>query len=204
MADKTFIEVYLGDFAANWERAATRAQAGDRRGRGLCARRRLRARHDVRLHHRRRQRQIRPARNQARRHARHRRHAAPHPRRRQGQSHGHLPHRPHDGRRRGRARGPRGARRAAGQAARRSDEGRRNDRLDVAAVGDGRQGSGQPRVRDRRSPKACASSAGCSTRCSPPTIRRKAWPPSSTSGRRTSKTNRIVIPAPPNAAVRRI
>jgi hypothetical protein len=52
-------------------------QAGDRRGGRLRARRRLRARDDVRHHHRRRHRQVRPARDQARRHPRRRRHAAP-------------------------------------------------------------------------------------------------------------------------------
>ena len=76
-----------------------RAQADCGGGRGLCARRRLRARHALRHHHRRRQRQIRPARDQARRHPRHRRHAAAHARGRQGQGDGHDPDRPHDGRR---------------------------------------------------------------------------------------------------------
>ena len=46
------------------------AQAVDRGGRRLCARRRLRGGDDGRLHHRRRQREVRPARDQARRHAR--------------------------------------------------------------------------------------------------------------------------------------
>ena len=55
----------------------------------------------------------------------------------------------------------------------RSDEGRRHHRDDVAAVGARRQGSGQSRVRVPL-PKAWYSSAVFSTRCSPPTIRRKA------------------------------
>ena len=76
------------------DRVGALPQADHRRGRGLCARRRLRARHDVRHHHRRRQRRIRPARDQARRHAGHRRHAAADPRRRQGQGDGDVPDRP--------------------------------------------------------------------------------------------------------------
>ena len=62
------------NFFAGWETVTAHPQARDRRGRRLCARRRLRAGDDVRLHHRRRQRQVRPARDQARRHARHGRH----------------------------------------------------------------------------------------------------------------------------------
>ena len=116
MADKSYIDVYLGNFAANQDRDRARAQADGRGGRGLRARRRLRARDAVRPHHRRRQRQVRPARDQARRHSRHRRHPAAHPRGRQGQGDGPDPHRPHDGRGRGRARGPRRARRAGGRA----------------------------------------------------------------------------------------
>ena len=72
--------------------------------------------------------QIRPARDQARRHAGHRRHAAADPRRRQGEGDGDVPHRPHDGRRGGRALGPRRARRAGRRAARRGAEGGRHDR----------------------------------------------------------------------------
>ena len=72
---------------------------------------------------------------------------------------------------------------------RRSDEGRRNDRVDVAAVG-----ARRPRKRSiarsrRRSPKACASNGGCFIRCSRPPTRRKAWRPSSPSGRRSSRTS---------------
>ena len=65
------------DFIADWDGIAGAAQADHRGGGGLRARRRLRAGDDVRLHHRRRHGQVRPARDQARRHARHRRHAAP-------------------------------------------------------------------------------------------------------------------------------
>ena len=36
---------------------------------------------------------------------------------------------------------------------------------------------------EMRLPRASASSAGCSTACSAPRTRRKAWPPSSRSGR---------------------
>ena len=56
------------------------------------------------------------------------------------------------------------------------------------AVGLCREGQRQPRVRDVAWPKACASSAACFTRCSRPKTRRKAWPRSSRSGRRSSRT----------------
>ena len=56
------------------------------------------------------------------------------------------------------------------------------------AVGAGGEGSGQPRASRPRSPKAYASSGASSIRCSRPPIRRKAWRPSSPSGRRSSRT----------------
>ena len=91
-----------------------RAQEADhRRRRRLRAGRRLRARHDVRPDPGRRQRQVRPARDQPRHHARRRRHAAADPRRRQGQGHGDGADRPDDGRRGGRAGRSRGPGRAA-------------------------------------------------------------------------------------------
>ena len=61
----------------------------------------------------------------ARRHARRRRHAAPDPLRRQVQGDGHVPDRPDDGRRRGRARRPGPPRRARRRSDRRGAEGRR-------------------------------------------------------------------------------
>ncbi len=97
MADKTFIDVFLGNFIAGWDRVAHARKPVDRRGRGLRARRRLRACVAMRSHHRGGQCEVRPAGNQARRHSRHRRHAAPDARRRQGQGDGPHPHRPHDG-----------------------------------------------------------------------------------------------------------
>ena len=103
-------------------------QADRRRGRGLRAGRRLRGRDDVRHHHRRRNRQIRPARDHARHHSRRRRHAAPDALRRQGEGDGHGADRPHDGRGRGRAQRPRQPRRADGQADRGGDEDRGEDR----------------------------------------------------------------------------
>ena len=52
MADKTFIEAYLGNFAADLGSPGTRTQADRRRGRRFRARRRLRTRHAMRHHHR--------------------------------------------------------------------------------------------------------------------------------------------------------
>ena len=124
-------------------------QAGDRGGERLRAGRRLRAGDDVRLHHRRRQREVRPARDQAGHHSRRRRHAAPAARRRQVQGHGHGADRPHDGRDRGRARWPGQPRRAAGQADGRG-AGRGADDLRVLADRrDGGQGVGEPGLRKR-------------------------------------------------------
>ena len=48
---------------------------------------------------------------------------------------------------------------------------------------------GQPLVRDHARPKASASSAACSTPCSRSRTRRKAWPPSSRSASRPSRTS---------------
>ncbi len=73
---------------------AENPQADHRRRFRLRARRRLRTGDDVRFHHRLRDRQIRPAGNQARRHAGDWRLAAPDPRRGQGQGDGHVPDRP--------------------------------------------------------------------------------------------------------------
>ena len=145
-----------------------------RRGRGLRARRRLRAGDDVRSAHRRRHREIRPARDQARRAARHGRLAAADPRDRQGQGDGPDPDRPQHGRRRGRARRAGVARRARRQAARGDQRRREDDRGHVAVgIADG-QGGRQPRLRNRRWPRDSSTNAGCSTRRSPPTTRPKA------------------------------
>ena len=88
------------------------AQAHRRRRRRLRARRGMRDRDDVRLHPRCRHRQIRPARDQARRHSRRWRHAAPDPRRRQIEGDGDDPDRAQDGCGRSRALGAGLARRA--------------------------------------------------------------------------------------------
>ena len=45
MADKSFMDQFLGDFAANYDRARARAQAGDRGGGRIRAWRRLRTCH---------------------------------------------------------------------------------------------------------------------------------------------------------------
>ena len=120
----------------------------------------------------------------------HRRHPAPAPRRRQGQGDGPDPDRPDDGRGRGGALRPRLAHRAGQRPHRGGDAGRRQDRRLFAAHRHDGQGERQPRPSRRRSPRASASSAGCSTPCSPPRTRRKAWPPSSRSARRSSATAR--------------
>ena len=107
-----------GQFLRRGLRAHRRhPQADHRRGRRLCAGRRLRTGHDVRLHHRRGHRQVRPARDHAGRHPGHGRQPAPHPLRRQIQGHGHVPDGPDDGRRGGRTRRAR----RPGRAGRRSD-----------------------------------------------------------------------------------
>ena len=97
----TFVEAFMPRLWRGARPGRRCAKADHRRGRRLLPRRRLRARHDLRLHHRRRYRPLRPARDHARHHARHGRHAAPAPRRRQGEGDGPDPHRPHDGCRRG-------------------------------------------------------------------------------------------------------
>ena len=174
MQDKTFAEAFLGDFIWPVGEPDPHPQAGHRRGRGICARRRLRDRDDVRFHSRRRHRQIRPARDQARRHPRRGRHAAPDPLRRQVEGDGDDPDRTDDGRGRSRALGPRLARAAGRQADRGSAEGRRDDRRACR-----RRPSTPPRRAStaptrRRSPRASASSAASSIRCSRPRTRRKA------------------------------
>ncbi len=107
MQPKGFIDMFNSDFTAiGGDRVAALPQADHRCGHGLRARRRLRARDDVRHHHRRRHRQVRPAGNHPRHHSRHRRHAAPDPRDRQVEGDGPLPHRADDGCRGSRALGP--------------------------------------------------------------------------------------------------
>ena len=137
-----------------------------------------------------RQRQVRPARDQARRHAGHGRLAAADPRDRQGQGDGDVPDRADDGRRGGRALRPGRARRPRRRADRRGDEDRRDDR---------RHGARSPRSPTRRwstppsrtaSPRASCSSAACSTACSAARTRRKGWRPSSRSARRSGRDAR--------------
>ncbi len=73
MAKFEFIDAYKGDVHhAQLGDDALDPQAGDRGGGRLRARRRLRGGDDVRLHHRRRQREVRPARDQDRHHPRRR------------------------------------------------------------------------------------------------------------------------------------
>ena len=89
-----------------------RPQADHRGGQRLCARRWLRARHDLRFHHRLRHGEVRPAGNQARGHAGRGRHPAAGTFRRQVEGDGHVPDRPDDRRAGGRTLRPRVARRA--------------------------------------------------------------------------------------------
>ena len=189
MADKTFDRGLSRRLRRELGSRRHRAQAGDRRSRGLRARRRLRACHAMRHHHRRRQRQIRPAGNQARRHSGHRRHAALHPRRRQGQGDGHHAHRPHDGRRR-RPSAPGLVARIVPLASLVDEAVKIAETIasmslpSVLAAKEAVNAPSRP-----RSPRACASSGGCFIRCSRPPTRRKAWPPSSPSARRSSRTD---------------
>ena len=115
MADKSFIEAYMGDFAAHWDRVANArkptiaAVAGFALGGGcelamqcdiiIAADNAKFGQPEIKLGD----------------HSRHRRHAALHPRGRQGEGDGHHADRPHDGRRGGGARGPRRAHRAGGE-----------------------------------------------------------------------------------------
>ncbi|CAA9272753.1 MAG: Enoyl-CoA hydratase _ degradation of branched-chain amino acids and alpha-keto acids, partial [uncultured Craurococcus sp.] len=124
------------------------AEAGDRGGRRLCARRRLRAGHDVRHDHRGRERQIRSAGDQSRRHPRRGRHAAADAGHRQGEGDGPGADRADDGRGRGGALRPRRPHRAGGRGGGGGGEGRREDRLALGARRRGGEGGGQPRLRD--------------------------------------------------------
>ena len=106
MKDYSYMDAFKGDYITAWEHFPRRAQARHRGGRRLCARRRLRARHAVRHPDRRRQREVRPARDEPGHHARLRRHPAPAALHEQGEGHGPVPHRAHDGRPGGGARRP--------------------------------------------------------------------------------------------------
>ena len=62
MQPKGFIDMFAERFCRDrWRPRGALPQADHCRGFGLCARRRLRAGHDVRHHHRRRHREVRPA-----------------------------------------------------------------------------------------------------------------------------------------------
>ena len=70
MQAKAYMDMYTRGLVPRLGRARPRAHPAGRRGGRLRARRRLRAGDDVRLHHRRGQRQVRPAGDQSRRDAR--------------------------------------------------------------------------------------------------------------------------------------
>ena len=61
----------------------------------------------------------------------------------------------------------------------------------LAAGGDDGQGIGQPRLRVAARRGHAVRAARCSTRCSRPRTRRKAWPPSSRSASRSSGTSEL-------------
>ena len=128
MAAKSHMDVFKERLRGELGSRRAHAQAGDRGGRGLRARRRLRARDDVRHHHRGRQCEVRPAGDQARRHSGDRRHAAADPRGRQGEGDGPEPDRPHDGCGGSRALRAGGARGAGREPDGRGDEGGRDHR----------------------------------------------------------------------------
>jgi hypothetical protein len=123
-------------------------EAGDRGGLGLRARRRLRTGHELRLHHRRRYGEVRPARDQARHHAGRGRFAAAGARGRQIEGDGDVSHRAHDGCGGSRARRARRPRRAGRRSARRCREDRRDDRRAIPHGCDDGQGLREPRLRD--------------------------------------------------------
>ncbi len=124
---------------------------------------------------RRRHREVRPARDQARRAARHGRLATADPRHRQGQGDGPDPDRPQHGRRGGRPR--RAGRRAWCPPTRCSTKPTRSPTtiagMSLLGVADG-EGGRQPRLRVARWPRDSSTSAGCSTPPSPPTTRPRA------------------------------
>ena len=174
-----------GDFVTgNWDRVARGAQAGDRRGCGLRARRRLRAgdecdiiiaadnakfgQPEIKLG-------VIPGTGGTQRLTR----AVG-----KAKAMDMMPDRPHDGCGRGRAR--RALSRASCRPAELMDEAMKvAETIASACAAVGlcwpRKASTAPSR--PRSPKACASSGACSTRCSRPKTRRKAWRRSSRSGR---------------------
>ena len=103
MADKPGIDFFLEEFFSGWQAHLVRShpQAVDRGGKRVCPGRGLRTGDDGRFHHRVRNREIRPARDQAGRGPRDGRVATPDPRGGQGQGDGHVPDRAHHGRGRG-------------------------------------------------------------------------------------------------------
>ena len=191
MAKWSYMDVYRTNYITrNWETIRTVRKPVIAAVGGFALGRRLRARDDVRHRDRRGRRALRSTRDQARHHPRRGRHATPASRGGQGEGDGPDPDRPHDERRGGRARRPRVAHRAGGQAGGRSGGGRRNHRRVLAALGDDGQGSRQPRVRRNVVGRRACSSGACSIRCSPPRTRRSACRRSWTSRSRTSNTSR--------------
>jgi enoyl-CoA hydratase/carnithine racemase len=73
---------------------------------------------------------------------------------------------------------------------------------DGAARGAGQQGDGQHRLRDHAGAGRRSSSAGCSTRCSGPQTRRKAWRRSSRSAPATGPASETITVTPEKAGAR--
>ena len=71
----------------------------------------------------------------------------------------------------------------------RSPEGRPEDRRPILAGRPDGEGGGEPRPMKPPWPRACISSAACSTPCSRPPTRRKAWRPLPRSANPPSRTN---------------
>ena len=189
MADLSFADVFAADFFAPWAKFAATRTPTIAAVAGLRARRRLRTGDDVRHPDRRRHRQVRSARDQARRAAGHGRLAAADPRHRQGQGHGPDPDRPHHRRRGGRAQRPGLAGGARRHPARRGEGRRRppSPGMSLSAARMAKEAVNRAFEIDAR-PRDCSTSAGCSTRPSPPTTRPRAWRRSPRSAHRTSPT----------------
>ena len=169
--------------------AGRRAHPDHRRCCRIRARRRLRAGDDVRPADRSGHREVRPAGDQTRGAPGHGRLAAVDPGHRQGQGDGPDPDRTHH-RRRGSRTQRTGFAGGAGRRLAERGQGRRDHHLARCRCHPARWPKRPSTARsNRRWPKDFSTSAGSSTRHSPPTTSPKAWRPSSKSARPTSPTD---------------